>query len=40
LMSTQLERSSVALASILTLLGMALFFVVSMVHGKQRAKQK
>jgi APA family basic amino acid/polyamine antiporter len=40
LMSSQLERSSVALASGLTLVGATLFFVVSMVNGKQRAKQK
>jgi len=40
LMSSQLERSSVVLATGLTLLGTTLFFVVSMVHGKQRAKQK
>jgi APA family basic amino acid/polyamine antiporter len=40
LMSSQLQRSSVLLASALTLLGTTLYFVVSMVHGKQRAKQK
>ncbi len=40
LMSSQLELSSVVLATGLTLLGTTLFFVVSMVHGKQRAKQK